>query len=176
MSEALARENDISASPWSVSTLRDYFLGLIAANDRRYSEQTGHLREMIAESDRRYEQRFRAQETAIASALLAQEKAVAAALTAVKEATDRFAEAFETRMANTNEWRQTVENKDRTLMPRSEAEAVANGIKEKLETLSLSFREQRANGSGMASGWSMAIAAVGLITFVMGLLTFLLKK
>jgi len=65
MSEALARLGDISVSnTWTLETLRDYFLGLIASNDRRYSEEAGNLREVIRLMDARYGERAEAQQRA----------------------------------------------------------------------------------------------------------------
>jgi hypothetical protein len=128
-----------------------------------------HLEAIIASNDARYEQRFKAQETAVAAAFAAQEKAIAAALSAVKEATERLASAFEVRMANTNEWRGTVESRDRLFMPRAEAEAIINSVKSQLDALTLAFREQRSNSSGMNSGWSLAIAVVGFVALLVGI-------
>ena len=62
MSDALARESDNGSSGnWTVGTLRDHFLALIGANDRRYGDEAKSIRDLIAAADLRYEQRFRAQ-------------------------------------------------------------------------------------------------------------------
>ena len=110
------------------------------------------------------------------AAFAAQEKAIAAALAAVKEATERFAAAFESRMANTNEWRQSVDDKDRLFMPRKEAEAISEALKEKIDTLTLSFREQRSNSSGVSVGWAMAVGVVGLIGIIVSIVSFFLRR
>ena len=176
MSDASARESDNGSSGnWTVGTLRDHFLTLIGANDRRYGDEARSIRDLIAAADLRYEQRFRAQETAMGAAFAAQEKAIAAALAAVKEATERFAAAFESRMANTNEWRQSVDDKDRLFMPRKEAEAISEALKEKIDTLTLSFREQRSNSSGVSAGWAMAVGVVGLIGIIVSIVSFFLR-
>ena len=175
MSDASARESDSGSSGnWTVGTLRDHFLALVGANDRRNGDEARSIRDLIAAADLRYEQRFRAQETATA-AFVAQEKAIAAALAAVKEATERSAAAFESRMANTNEWRQSVDDKDRLFMPRKEAEAISEALKEKVETMTVSFREQRSNSSGVSVGWAMAVGVVGLIGIIVSVVSFFLR-
>jgi hypothetical protein len=144
--------------------LRDHFLALIGANDRRYGDEAGSIRDLIAAADLRYEQRF-----------LAQEKALGIALAAVKDATERSAAAFESRMANTNEWRQSVDDRDRLFMPRQEAEAITEALKEKVDTMTVSFREQRSNSSGVSAGRAMAVAVVGLIGIVVSIVSFFLR-
>ena len=164
MSDAGRESDNGSSSNWTVGTLRDHFLTLIGANDRRYGDEAKSIRDLIAAADLRYEQRFRAQETAVITALAA-----------VKEATERFAAAFESRMANTNEWRQSVDDKDRLFMPRKEAEAISEALKEKIDTLTLSFREQRSNSSGVSAGWAMAVGVVGLIGIIVSVVSFFLR-
>jgi glutamine phosphoribosylpyrophosphate amidotransferase len=175
MSDAGRESENGSSGNWTVGTLRDHFLALIGANDRRYGDEAGSIRDLIAAADLRYEQRFRAQETAMGAAFAAQEKAIAAALAAVKEATERFAAAFESRMANTNEWRQSVDDKDRLFMPRKEAEAITEALKEKVDTMTVSFREQRSNSSGVSAGWAMAVGVVGLIGIIVSIVSFFLR-
>jgi len=88
---------------------------------------------LLEETDKRYEQRFKAQETATDKAFIAQEKAIQAALTAAKEAVIKAETAVEKRFDNTNEWRSTMQDRDRNQMPRVEIEqrieALASSIK-----------------------------------------------
>ena len=199
MSEALARDGDISASnTWTVETLRDYFLGLIASNDRRYSEEVGNLREMIRLMDARYGERaeaqqraievaFTAQQTglnaallaqkeAIATALVAAEKAVNAALVSSAQAVQKAETAAERRFDSVNEFRQTLSDQQRTLMPRAEIEVMMRAMNEKIDLLSSSYRDHQAKATGMSAGWSMAIAAVGLISLVVSIIMVFWRK
>ncbi len=175
MSDAGRESDNGSSSVWTVGTLRDLFLAIVGAYDRRYGVEARSIRDLIAAADLRYEQRFRAQETAMGAAFAAQEKAIAAALAAVKEATERSAAAFESRMANTNEWRQSVDDKDRLFMPRKEAEAISEALKEKVDAMTVSFREQRSNSSGVSAGWAMAVGVVGLIGIIVSIVSFFLR-
>ncbi len=54
--------------------------------DKMARGDVAHIREIIAVNDRRYEQRFTSQESAISTALTAQKEAVIAAFAAAKEA------------------------------------------------------------------------------------------
>jgi len=67
-----------------------------------------HLLALMAEKDKRDEQRFEAQEKAVRDALLAAEKAVAAALTTAKEAVAKAETATEKRFESVNEFRSAL--------------------------------------------------------------------
>jgi hypothetical protein len=188
VSEALPREHDIGPnSSWSVGMLRDYLLGLIGANerrytelivanDRRYSDEAKAVRELIVAADLRYEQRFRAQETSRTELASLQDKAVAAALAAAKEAVNKAETAIERRLENTNEWRETFSDRDRMLMPRGEAEVALAGLREKIDALTISHREHKSNEAGTAAGWSKAIGVVGLVALIVSIISFFLHR
>jgi hypothetical protein len=57
-------------------------------------------------------------------------------------------------------------------MPRKEAEAITEALKEKVDTMTVSFREQRSNSSGVSAGWAMAVGVVGLIGIIVSIASF----
>jgi hypothetical protein len=87
-----------------------------------------HLTDVINERDKRYEQRFLAQESAVQSALVAQEKAVNAALTAADRAVAKAEQAQERRNEATNEFRGQLADQAATLMPRREVEQLFSSL------------------------------------------------
>jgi hypothetical protein len=80
---ALAKDTDLSSnSIWTVGTLRDYFITLIGANDKRYIEEHRLIHDLMNAADRRYEERFNSQEASVVLSFAAQEKGVSTALLA----------------------------------------------------------------------------------------------
>ncbi len=65
MAEALAKDTDLTNGQWTVASLRDFFLSLLSASDKRHDEADKCLREMIAETDVRYQQRWVSSERAL---------------------------------------------------------------------------------------------------------------
>lgn len=100
-----------------------------------------HMTAMIGEVDRRYEQRFVAQEQALVAAFTASEQALAAAFTsaakAIEEADRRYEQRFEgqekainkaeaaneKRFEGVNEFRDQLRDQGATFMPRAESES-----------------------------------------------------
>ena len=116
-----------------------------------------HLEALIDANDQRYAQRFDAQE-----------KAVAAALSAADRAVLKAEAAAEKRFEGVNEFRQTLADQQRTLMPRAEVEVLratsekdVGELKKRLDTLT-------AERAGVKGGWGYA---VGLIGAIIGLLS-----
>ncbi len=208
MSEALARETDISAqSTWSVGTLRDYFLGLINANDRRYGDEARHFRQVIETMDSRMgdhlnvrdhavevaftaQQRavdtaFAAQQTglnaallaqkeAVATALIAAEKAVSAALMSSAQAVQKAEAAAERRFDSVNEFRQTLADQQRMLIPRAEVEVIISAMADKIDRNGEAVRDignriaaltaaAGAEKHGLQTGWGYAVGVIGII-------------
>jgi len=92
-----------SPSSWTVDTLKS------------------HFEELLAEVDKRYEQRFEGQE-----------KAVNAALTAAKEAVAKAENAAEKRFDSVNEFRGQLSDQARTFMPRPESEQRMQTLDDKI--------------------------------------------
>jgi hypothetical protein len=82
------------------------------------SERIAGLNRVCDERDRRYEDRFHAQDEKTTLALAASEKAV-----------NKSDTALEKRFDNTNEWRAAMQDRDREQMPRAEIEQRFSALK-----------------------------------------------
>lgn len=122
---------------WTIETVREHVLSL------------------LAERDRQYDQRFIAQEKAVQTAMNAAERAVSKAETAAEKRFDAV-----------NEFRATLADQQRTLMPRAEAELQFGRI----TSLEKELTTMRGHGSGIHSGWGYAIGLVGIILAVAALI------
>lgn len=117
-------------------------------------EITAHIDGMdrlYEERDRRYEDRFKAQETAVAAALAAQEKLTAAAFAAAKEAVLKQENSQSSYNAGHNDLSRKMENQYATMLPRQEADNRFKSFEEKYEDLKkevANLRESRSEGTG----------------------------
>lgn len=111
-----------------------------------------HFEAILSEMDRRYEQRFDAQEKANTTALTAAEKAVLKAEVAA-----------EARFASVNEFRGTLSDQTATLMPRVEAEARMQAMADKLGELGDRVNRAEGRGSGYTASWAVGVAVMGLL-------------
>lgn len=134
-----------TAERWTISSFKDYIEALIKANDDRY------------------EQRFLDSQTAVQAALSAAGKAVDAALSAAKEAVDKAEVANEKRFEGVNEFRLSLGDQQRTLMPRSEQESVNQAILEKLASHENRLNVMNGQKTGGANAFAYLVAGVGLL-------------
>lgn len=153
----MAGETEEKVSAWTTDTLRLHVLA------------------MLSESDKRYEQRFIAQQEAIQAALLAQKEAVNAALVAADRAVIKAELAAEKRFEAVNEFRATLADQAATLMPRAEAEARIGAMAEKLSEISDRVNRSEGNGTGLASAGSILVAVLGVAFGAAGIALALLK-
>lgn len=143
----------MSERGWTINTLRK------------------HLIAMLSEMDKRNEQRF-----------LAQESAVTAALAAAKEAVAKAESASEKRFENTNEWRQVITDRDQTFVPRREMDGrleshaqKLDAQDEKLNSIENRLAQSQGRGSGLNSGWAYLIGFVGLSAAIVTLVISLTR-
>ena len=118
-------------------------------------ERENAIRILMDERDRRYEQRFTDSGTAVQAALMAAEKAVTKAET-----------ASEKRFEGVNEFRNTLADQQRTLMPRPEAELRMGSIETSLVAIQKQLAEtggQRAGGKEM---WGYIVGGIGVLLAV----------
>lgn len=106
------------------------------------------------ERDLRYQQRFDAQT-----------KAIADALQAAKEAVGKAENATERRFESVNEFRQTLADQARDLMPRLEAEQRLSQLSDEIAAL----RGTSRAGATALLGW--IVGAIGLVTGVIALVS-----
>jgi len=110
---------------------------------------------MLSEMDRRYQQRFEAQEKAVVAAIAAAEKAVLKAEM-----------ASEKRFESVNEFRQAYQDIISTMMPRTEAEQRMSALTEKINELREIVVSQQSHSSGIGDGGKYLVGFVGFILTV----------
>lgn len=153
----MSGETEAQPSAWTIDSLRFYF------------------ERLIAESDKRYEQRFISQQEAIQAALAAQEKAVNAALIAADRAVIKAELAAEKRFEGVNEFRATLADQAATLMPRTEAESRIQAMAEKLADVTDRLNRSEGKGTGIASSWAVSISIGMFLIGVTGIVIVLLR-
>jgi len=175
-------------SGWSLETAIDYLLAVInekADHVRRHvGEKDEHLRTLIASNDKRYEQRFDASQkalevgfaaakAAVDASFAAQKEAINAALAAADRAVSKAELATEKRFESVNEFRGTLDNQQRTLIPRSEVDVMIKGVEEKISNITKLVDEMRnrerttdSTNKGLRDGWGYAVGVVGLVITV----------
>ncbi|MEV0556199.1 hypothetical protein AB0I27_22455 [Streptomyces sp. NPDC050597] len=129
-----------------------------------------HVTALLAEMDRRYEQRYEAQQKALEAALLAAEKAVQTAMVAAEKATSKAADAADKRIEALNELRGIVNDIGSLQMPRREAEERLRGLAEKLDELKVSYSQTTSqtagHSAGLNAGWAYLLASIGAVATV----------
>jgi len=150
-------------SDWTVTTLKEHFDALLAENDRRY------------------QQRAVTQEQAIKDALTAQKEAIAAALAAADRAVAKAEGAAEKRFEGVNEFRGQLADQQRTLMPRQEADAEFRAIRgemnasisainDKLSEMAERMNRSEGRSTGLNAGWIYLIGGIGLVGTILGII------
>jgi hypothetical protein len=104
---------------------------------------------MREETDRRYEQRF-----------LAQEKAVSAALSAAEKAVERAEINAEKWRMNANEWRGAMDDRERNYVMKDSMDTRISALQKEVDALRLVATTQEGKGVGMEKMWGYILAAV----------------
>jgi hypothetical protein len=155
---------------WSLETAIDYLLAVV-------NEKDEHIRTLIAGNDKRYEQRFDASQkalevgfaaakAAVDASFSAQKEAIGAALAAADRAVSKAELATEKRFESVNEFRATLDNQQRTLIPRSEVAVIEKGLQEKITQLTKTLDGILAERLGIKGGYGYAVGAVGFVLLV----------
>lgn len=127
----------------------------------------------MASSDRRYEQRFNDTKIAVDAALIAADKAVAAALAGQKEAVTKAEVAAEKRFESVNEFRNTLADQQRSLMPRSEVDVLFKNVNEKIAGMVEVANKTEGKGIGESVLFAYIVGIAGIVLAIIG---FVLKK
>lgn len=133
-----------SNNHWTIPSLKEYLLTLINENDRRYGQQFDSSTVVVN-----------------------------AALAAAKEAVIKAENATEKRFENVNEFRATLADQQRTLMPRNESELQMASLSARIKSLELSLTEDKGTKIGESVLFSYIVGAVGIILTI---IAFILKK
>jgi hypothetical protein len=126
------------------------------------SQEARHLRELMDERDRRYQERFEASQKALDAALMAADRAVQAALSAAKEAVIKAELSADKRFELLNELRTGVATTDQL---------------EALEKIVTELKETQNRGSGRSAGiaalYGWIVGAVALVGGVIAIVVSL---
>jgi chromosome segregation ATPase len=120
---------------WTIDTLKEHLDALIGTNDRRYEQR-------FAAQDQAVTAALAAQEKAVAAALAAQEKATAAAFASSERAIDKAENAQTEYNVRSNEFRGQLDDQAKLLLPRSEFDRSLADVVGKVEQLRSSFDER----------------------------------
>ena len=154
--QARVPTSDGNRTGWSLETTIDYLLAVIAEKD-------AHLRTLIIGNDKRYEERFSASQKALELGLQGQKSEISAALAAADRAVMKAETATEKRFESVNEFRGTLDNQQRTLIPRSEVDVLVKGLEEKIAQLTKTVDGLIAERQGIKGGWGYAVGVAGLM-------------
>src|SRR6185369_2256230 len=108
-----------------------------------------HFEDLLEEADKRYQQRFNDTKIAVDAALASSEKAVTKAETAAEK-----------RFESVNEFRNTLADQQRTLMPRAETEALFKVVNDKIAALGSTQIKSEGKGLGIAQALGYILAAI----------------
>lgn len=102
--------------------------------------------------------------------LAAQKEAVAIAQGAADRAMVKAENASEARFAGVNEFRQSLNDYQRTLMPRNESEIRFKAIEDKVETIEKLLVQNQGKGQGLHAGWSYIVGGLGALAIIVDLI------
>lgn len=105
-----------------------------------------------------------------AERMQAQKEMVALALAAAKEAVTKAEAASERRFAAVNEFRETLADQQRTLMPRLEAQFQIDALRKEVEALKEANMRQTSRGIGQGQVVAWVVAAVSFAGAVTALI------
>jgi hypothetical protein len=137
----MSGETERSPSAWTIDSL------------------LAHVNRVLAEMDRRFEQRFQAQQYATEMAL-----------DAAKEAVLKAEAAADKRFDAHNEFRSTLSDQAATLMPRSETEQRLEALSQRLNDLVGIVATMQGHDTGVSATWGIFIGAVGVVAAVVGIM------
>jgi len=100
----------------------------------------------------------------------AEQAALATASAQAKEAVLKAEAATEKRLEGLNEFRASLTDNQRTLIPRAEAEIRFAALADRIDVLTRESEERREQRSGLSAGWSIALAVFGLISLAASIL------
>jgi predicted nucleic acid-binding Zn-ribbon protein len=157
-------ETEANISGWTTDTLRTL------------TEQAlNEIRMLVDERNIRYDQRFEAQQEALAAALLAQKEAVLTAMIAAEKAVAKAEAATERRFEGVNEFRGQLADQAATLMSRVEYSAAHQSLVQRIDDLSSRLDRIEGQSVGMNRGWGYTAAVLGLGLSVIGVLIVIFK-
>lgn len=129
-----------------------------------FNAQIAQLNVLINANDKNYNQRF---ENVI--------QATQAALAAADRAVNKAETASEKRFDAVNEFRATLADQQRNLMPRNETELLIKALNEKIDSLNLTTISRQSQSVGQKEGIGIITGVAVLVSIIVGVLFRFLK-
>lgn len=114
--------------------------------------------------------------THFSALLVAQKEAVNLAQSAADRAMLKAENATERRFEGVNEFRNTLADQQRTLMPRSETEIRLSAQDTRLAALEKLWIERQGRSDGLNLGWSLLLGLMALAGTLFGIIMGILKR
>ena len=149
-------DRSLASDSWTVNTLHD------------------HITEILAQMERRLDDRFEAQETATKTALDSAKEAVNAAMAAAEKAVLKAEQLATTRAAQQNEWRETVGDLVGTALTRVEYAASHEVLVERIGRTESRLDKSEGTNSGSSKTVGYLFAGIGGIAGLIGIVVALL--
>lgn len=130
---------------WTLDSLREFVIRLIENNNLRY------------------EQRFQDAKTAVDIAFSAQKESVQSALLSAERAVLKAEGASEKRFDAVNEFRSTLADQQRMLMPRGEAEIVFKSLSDRIQFISDELKATGGEKKGMHEIFAWFISGISIL-------------
>jgi hypothetical protein len=144
--ETKLSEIPLTASGWSIDSLRLYLETLVNTANLRWQERLEASEKLttslFAEREKAMTTAFVASEKAVAAAFAASEKAVAAAFAASGEASVKYEAAQANYNIRSNEFRGQLDDQAKTLMPRSETDERFKAVDARFDAFRVSYEEK----------------------------------
>lgn len=130
-----------------------------------FTAQIDNVKTLIDANDKNYNQRF---ENVI--------QATQSALNAADRAVNKAESAAEKRFEGVNEFRATLADQQRTLMPRSEVEILVKGINERIEKIENANLLSTGTSKGINTSWAFVIGAISTIALLLNVVNLFIAK
>lgn len=124
-----------------------------------FESQIANVNTLIDANDKNYNQRF---ENVI--------QATTAALNAADRAVNKAEFASEKRFDAVNEFRATLADQQRNLMPRNEVEILIKGLNEKIDSLNITTISRQSKDTGQKEGIGIVALVAGVVSIVVEIL------
>lgn len=97
------------------------------------------------------------------------------ALAAADKATSKAETASEKRFDAVNEFRSTLSDQQRTLMPRAEAEILIKGLNDKIDSLNITTISRQSKDAGQKEGMGTVALIAGIVSTIIAILARFIK-
>jgi len=160
-------DNDITSIANTMEKLEGRISELetgVALNSLAQSKDLEAVKCKIESNDRLYNQKF-----------ISTTEATTVALDSADKAVNKAEVATEKRFEGVNEFRATLQDQQRTLMPRAELEVTISGLHDRIEKTENRLTRQEGLKSGISQGWGWVVGIIGLVIAIYTLIEAIVK-